>query len=96
MYYWLEKQPQHLSHMVCGTNSTNAYPGLPLMANSEAGEHSDMLTVQKYFDQDYLLKTLADENSLAVVNYPGHQPHCYALLIIEALADEYRATGERK
>lgn len=96
MYNWLENQPQHLSHMVCGTNSTNAYPGLPLMANSEAGEDGDMLTVQKYFDQDYLLKTLADGNSLAVVHYPGHQPHCYALLIIEALADEYRATGEQK
>ena len=57
MYNWLENQPQHLSHMVCGTNSTNAYPGLPLMANSEAGVDGDMLTVQKYFDQDYLLKT---------------------------------------
>ncbi len=96
MYDWLENSPQHLSHMVVGTNSTNAYPGIPLMANSEAAKPSDMLTVQKYFDQDYLLKTLSDGNSMAIVGYPGHQPHCYALLIIEALADQYRATGEKK
>ncbi len=96
MYDWLENSPQHLSHMVKGTNSTNTYPGIPLMANSEVSKDTDMLTVQKYFDQDYLLKTLKDENSLAVVGYPGHQPHCYALLIIEALADQYRATGEKK
>jgi len=96
MYDWLEKAEEYLPTMIVGTNATNAGPGVPLMANSDAGKPEDMLTAQKYFDQDYFFRTLTEGQSMAFSAYPGHQPHCYALLIVETLVDEYRATGEKK
>jgi DUF1680 family protein len=33
---------------------------------------------------------------MALSHYPGERPHCYDLLVIETIADQYRATGEEK
>ena len=93
MYDWLEGKPEYLSKLIQGTNATNAGPGLPLMANSFERKDEDMLTEQKYVDQDYFLKALADGVSMAFSAYPGDRPHCYELLILETIIEEYRATG---
>lgn len=93
MYDWLESKPEYLSKLIQGTNATNAGPGLPLMANSTLAKESDMLAEQKYVDQDYFIETLSQGVSLAFASYPGDRPHCYELLILETLVDEYRATG---
>ncbi|MDR2135347.1 MAG: glycoside hydrolase family 127 protein [Treponema sp.] len=96
MYDWFNKQEQHLTHILLGGNSTNGTPGGPLVYHSAVGKPDDIITSMRYFDQDYWFAAFAERQPLAFSHYPGERPHCYALLPLEALADEYRATGDQK
>jgi hypothetical protein len=96
MYDWFNRQEQHLTHILLGGNATNGTPGGPLVYHSPVGKPDDLITSMRYFDQDYWFEALAQRQPLAFSHYPGERPHCYALLPVEALADKYRATGDRK
>lgn len=94
MYDWLENSP-YCSHLLLGHNATNAFMGSLSLALSEAGNAEDLLFNQKYLDQRYWEAALQKEIPIALSNYPGDRPHCYALLEILALLYEYQMTGDR-
>jgi DUF1680 family protein len=96
MYDWFNRQEQHLTHILLGANATNGTPGGPLVYHSEVGKPEDIITSMRYFDQDYWFKAFAEGQPMAFSHYPGERPHCYDLLPVEAIADEYIATGEQK
>jgi hypothetical protein len=95
MYDWFNSST-HLPNMLMGGNATNGLPGGPLVHLSPIGRPDDLITTQRFYDQDYWFRALADAEPLAFSHYPGERPHCYALLGLEAIVDEYRATGEQK
>jgi DUF1680 family protein len=96
MYDWFNAADEFLPDLLLGANATNGLPGGPLMYHSPAGKAEDLITSKRYLDQDYWMEALAEKQPLALSHYPGERPHCYDLLAFEALADEYRATGEQK
>jgi hypothetical protein len=95
MYDWFNGSP-YLSNMLLGGNATNGLPGGPLMVNSPAGNDADLVTTERYYDQDYWIDALTNREPLCLSHYPGERPHCYDLLGFEAFVDEYRATGAQK
>jgi DUF1680 family protein len=95
-YDWFNTQEKYLVNMVRGANSPNGRPGGPLVYLSPAGRPGDLITSMRYLDEDYWIKALGDGQPLAPVDYPGDRPHCYTLLTLEAIADEYLATGDEK
>jgi hypothetical protein len=96
MYDWFNRQTGYLVNILYGGNSTNGMPGGPLVYRSEIGKTEDLVTSERYFDQDCWFEALADRQPLAFTAYPGERPHCYVLLSIETIADEYLATGDEK
>jgi hypothetical protein len=94
-YNWFNKSP-YLSTMLIGDNATNAFPGGGLVYLSPVGVPEDLITTQKYLDQDYWIHELKNEHPLSFSNYPGNRPHTYDLLGLEAFLDEYTATGNQK
>ncbi|MDR0669971.1 MAG: glycoside hydrolase family 127 protein [Treponema sp.] len=95
MYDWFNAC-EYLPDMLLGGNATNGFPGGPLMYHSPAGKDEDLITNLRYYDQDYWFDALAERQPMALSHYPGDRPHCYDILAFETLADQYRATGERK
>jgi hypothetical protein len=93
-YDWFNKQEKYLVDILRSANSANGVPGNPLVYLSPIGRAADMVTSQRYMDQDFWLKALGDGQPLAPVDYPGDRPHCYTLLTVEAFAYEYVATGD--
>jgi hypothetical protein len=59
------------------------------------GKPEDLQTVQRYFQEDYWLKELANHEDRAIWQYPYDHPHCYLLTSIEPYLDLYRATGAK-
>jgi hypothetical protein len=96
MYDWFNRQEQYLSHILVGGNATNGAPGGPLVYNSDIGKPDDIITSMRYFDQDFWFRSFAEAQPMAFSHYPGERPHCYDLLPVEAIADEYIATGDQK
>ena len=86
----------YLNKMLDGSNSTNGLPGGGLVYLSPAGKSKDMVVTERYFDQDYWIKELINENPLCITYYQITNSHCYELLGLEAFLDEYRATGASK
>ena len=86
----------YLPRMIHGANSPNGFPGGPLVYLSPVGTSNDLLTSERYFDQEYWLDELKNKEPLCFTFYPGERPHCYDLLGLEAYVDQYRATGARK
>jgi DUF1680 family protein len=66
------------------------------MYHSPAGKDEDLITNLRYYDQDYWFEAFAGRQPMALSHYPGDRPHCYDVLAFEALAGQYRATGEGK
>lgn len=96
MYDWFNAAGDYLPLILRGANATNGLPGGPLMYHTELGKPEDIATNQRWFDQDYWMEDLKNREPEAYSLYPGNRPHCYDLLELEALADEYRATGEKR
>jgi len=86
----------YLNKMIDGSNSTNGLPGGGLVYFSPIGKSEDLVVTEKYFDQDYWINELKNENPLCITYYQITNPHCYELLGLEAFIDEYRATGAAK
>ena len=95
MYDWFNSSP-YLPWILIGGNATNGLPGGPLVYLSPAGKDDDLLVTERYYDQDYWMRELANREPLCLSFYPGERPHCYNLLGLEAFVDEYRATGAQK
>lgn len=94
-YDWFNRSP-FLSTMLLGSNATNGFAGGGLMYHSQVGVVNDLIVTMRYFDQDYWINELINEQPLCISNYPGVHPHCYELLGLEAFLDEYLATGIQK
>jgi hypothetical protein len=94
-YNWFNVS-SHLPNMLDGGNATNGLPGGGLIYHSPAGSPNDLVVTERYFDQDYWIDELKNEQPLCLSNYPGITPHCYELLGLEAFLDEYTATGIQK
>ncbi len=60
------------------------------------GKPADIQVVQRYFQENYWMKQLAERDPKAVWLYPYDRPHNYLLTAIEPYLDLYRATGEKK
>lgn len=96
MYDWFNSAENYLPFILRGSNATNGLPGGPLMYHTPAGKPEDILTNQRWLDQDYWMDQFIAREPEAFSEYPGDRPHCYDLLELEALADEYRATGNQR
>lgn len=94
-YNWFNSS-SYLEKLMDGSNSTNGAPGGGLVYFSPVGENIDIHNTQKYFDQEYWINELINENPLCFAYYPMLKAHCYELLTLEAFIDEYRATGDEK
>jgi len=94
-YNWFNVS-SYLPNMLYGANATNGLPGGGLVYHSPAGTPEDLVVTERYFDQDYWIDELKNEQPLCLSNYPGINPHCYELLGLEAFLDEYTATGIQK
>ena len=94
-YNWFNVSP-YLPNMLLGSNATNGLPGGGLIYHSPVGTPNDLVITEKYFDQDYWIDELKNDQPLCISNYPGVNPHCYELLGLEAFLDEYIATGLQK
>jgi DUF1680 family protein len=95
MYDWFNAAEEYLPWMLFSGNATNGMPGGPLMYNTVLGKSEDIITNERFFDQDYWIEALGEKQPLAVSHYPGERPHCYEILALETFADAYRATGNR-
>jgi DUF1680 family protein len=60
------------------------------------GKPEDIMVVQRYFQENYWMKQLAERDPKSIWLYPYDRPHNYLLTAIEPYLDLYRATGERK
>lgn len=60
------------------------------------GKPEDILTVQRYFQENYWMEQMAKREEKAIWLYPYDRPHNYLLTAIEPYLDLYRATGEKK
>jgi len=60
------------------------------------GKPEDILVVQRYFQENYWMKQMAERDQKAIWLYPYDRPHNYLLTAIEPYLDLYRATGEAK
>ncbi len=92
---WYNASEQYLPYMLRGLNSTNAFPAGPLMYHTELGKSEDITIHQRYLDLDFWMDQFIRREPEAFSYFPG-RPHTYDLLELEALADEYRATGEQR
>ncbi|MCL5096149.1 MAG: glycoside hydrolase family 127 protein [Candidatus Omnitrophica bacterium] len=86
----------YLPRMIIGCNSPNGFPGGPLVYLSPVGTSKDLIVSERFFDQEYWMRELRNQEPLCFTFYPGERPHCYDLLGLEAYIDEYRATGAPK
>lgn len=93
MYDWFDRAEDYLPDMLCGFNATNGLPGGPLVYHTPVGRPEDLTVTRRFYDQDYWMDALTRRVPESFSHYPGERPHCYALLELEALLDEYRATG---
>ena len=60
------------------------------------GKPQDIITVQRYFQENYWMEQMATRDVKAIWLYPYDRPHNYLLTGIEPYLDLYRATGEKK
>ncbi len=60
------------------------------------GKPADLLVVQRYFQENYWMKEMADRDPRAIWLYPYDRPHNYLITAIEPYLDLYRATGDKK
>jgi len=84
---------RYLPRMIHGFNSPNGFPGGPLVYLSPVGSTNDLIVSARFFDQEYWMNELKNQEPLCFTFYPGERPHCYDLLGLEAYLDQYRATG---
>lgn len=77
-------------------NCNNGHPGGLLMYFSPAGKPEDLLSLERYFVQDFFIEEMKRAEPLALDYYPFHVPHSYVLLAFGAWLDHYRATGHPK
>jgi hypothetical protein len=96
MYDWLDSHPEYKETLTAGLTSTNGAPGWPLLFLSPLGKEADMVNQKKYFDRDVWFKLLAERLPQSYHDNPIARPHCYGLLWLETLIEEYMATGEEQ
>ena len=60
------------------------------------GKPEDILVVQRYFQENYWMKQMAERDPKSIWLYPYDRPHNYLLTAIEPYFDLYRATGDKK
>jgi DUF1680 family protein len=79
-----------------GYNTPNGDVGGPMTYHTSVGRPEDIVTNERYYDQDYWMRAFAERQPMAMSHYPGERPHSTSLLCVQAMADMYLATGERK
>lgn len=63
---------------------------------SPVGKAEDIYTVQRYFQDNWWMDSLATRNPDAIWRYPYDRPHNYLVTALEAYMDLYLATGAKK
>ena len=63
---------------------------------SPVGKARDILTVQRYFQENWWMDALSQRDPKAIWQYPYDRPHNYLVTGIEPYLDLYRATGAKK
>jgi hypothetical protein len=77
-------------------NCNNGHEGSLLMYFSPAGKPEDLVAVERYFVQDFMLDACRKREPLCLSHYPLHVAHSYVFLAFKAWLDHYRATGAEK
>jgi uncharacterized protein len=95
-YDWFNKSV-YLPEMLrrAGQGSQGIIPSTR-MYFTPVGKPDDILTVQRYFQENYWMKEMAERDPAAIWLYPYDRPHNYLLTAIEPYLDLYRATGDKK
>jgi DUF1680 family protein len=60
------------------------------------GKPEDIQVIQRYFQENYWMQDLSQEEEEAIWQYPYDRPHCYEVTFFEAYLDLYRATGDQR
>lgn len=63
---------------------------------SPVGKPEDLQIVQRYFQENYWLKQLAQREPESIWKYPYDHPHSYLITALEPYLDLYRATGKEQ
>ena len=58
------------------------------------GKPEDLQVAQRYFQENYWLKQLANREAESIWKYPYDRPHSYLMTALEPYLDLYRATGK--
>ena len=61
---------------------------------TSTGKQSDLDVLQKYYEEDWWLDQLVENDDRAIYKRP--MAHCYEITAFEAYLDLYRATGQRR
>jgi hypothetical protein len=101
-YDWLNAEEGIYSNLLAGpkdgsaNNCNNGHEGGLLMYFSGVGKHEDLISVERYFVQDFFIEQMRNAEPLALWYYPLNKPHSYTLLAFKAWLDHYRGTGADK
>jgi hypothetical protein len=77
-------------------NCNNGHEGSLLLYFSPVGKPEDLIAVERYFVQDFMLEACRKREPLCLSHYPLHVAHSYVFLAFKAWLDHYRATGAEK
>lgn len=93
-YDWFDEAPFLPELLRRGGQANQGFVASTLLYFTPAGSPKDLLTGQRYFQENYWLDRLARKDPTAIWRYPYSHPHCYLLTSVEPYFDLYRATGE--
>ena len=95
-YDWFD-QCEYLPKMMRGgTQGVQGMIANTRMYFTPVGKAEDIQVIQRYYQENYWLESLAAHNSDVVWQYPYDRPHNYLITDFEAYLDVYRATGEMR
>jgi len=95
-YDWFDKCPYLPEMLRRPRQGTQGIIPMTRTYFTPVGRPEDIQTVQRYFQENYWMKALADRNPEAIWEYPYDRPHNYLVTGIEPYMDLYRATGAKK
>jgi uncharacterized protein len=95
-YDWFDNSTYLPELLRRGGQGTQGLIANTRMYFTPVGKPKDIEVGQRYFQENYWLKQLANKDPEAIWRYPYDRPHCYLITGIEPYLDIYRATGATK
>ena len=95
-YDWYNQYP-HIEKLLRGASQGGqGQVANTRVARSPIGKPEDAQVVQRYFQENYWLEGLAQQDESMIWQYPYDHSHTYLTTNVEAYADQYLLTGDRR